>query len=142
VKPRPAVKGIIPVENDRFIFVAGKSGRLNLPGGAPIAADGNDPIKTFLRESTEEIGLGGNDLSNVRPAFPFPLRGAVTSCEGVAGLAVWTVVKTDVCEVENELYVPSGSEVTDITCLSAEQCFTQPDMSGLAKAAIYLYGQF
>jgi 8-oxo-dGTP pyrophosphatase MutT (NUDIX family) len=142
MKPRPAVKGIIPVEHDRFIFVVGESGRLNLPGGAPVAADSNDPLKTFLRESREEIGLGINDLSNIRPAFPFPLRGAVTSCEGIAGLAIWTVFKTDACEVEKELFVPSGSEVTDITCLTAEECFAQPDMSGLAKAAMYLYARF
>lgn len=32
-KVRPAAKGIISVDTDQFLFVAGKRGMLNLPGG-------------------------------------------------------------------------------------------------------------
>ncbi len=142
MKSRSAVKGIIPIENNRFIFVANSIGYLNIPGGGEEPEDHGDPIKTFLREATEEIGLGRNDLSNVRPAFPFQLGGRVTSAEGVPGYAVWTVMATDQCEVGNELYVPSASEISDIVCMTAQQCFEQPDMSNLAKLAIHLYAHY
>jgi hypothetical protein len=136
VNARFAVKGIIPVENDRFIFVANSIGYLNLVGGGEKPEDGGDPMATFLRESTEEIGLGRNDLSNVRRAFPFRLGGTVTSAEGVESFAIWTVMTTDTCEVGNELYIPSGSEISDIACMSAQECFDHPNMSDLAKMAV------
>jgi 8-oxo-dGTP pyrophosphatase MutT (NUDIX family) len=143
---RPAVKGIIPIENNEFIFVVGKSGRANLPGGGPEPGDADHEefdtdVATFLREAEEEIGLSDNELHNIRPAFPFTIQGQTTSAEGIERLAIWTVLTADLWVTQSSLRIPDNSEVKEIVTMNADQCLRQRDrnMSQLAKRAIDIY---
>lgn len=129
---RPAAKGLITVGVDSLLFVAGKSGRLNLIGGGHAPEE--DARETLLREADEELGIGADHLSDLREAFT--LEGMVTSFDGVKHLARWTVFRAGLVVPFKELSIPDGSEITKIASMTAKACLVHPHVSDLAKKAV------
>jgi len=137
MEPRSAAKGLITtLEGDKFLFVAGQSGRPNLPGGGLKPGETN--LQALLREMAEEIAPGPEQILAGTPQEAFPLEGDTTSASGIAGHALWTVFRGRLVVPLAELYIPDQSETTEILSFTREECRVHPAMSELAKRAVRL----
>ena len=138
---RESAKGLVKDINDLNVLVAGKHGRLGLPGGGLKEIELNDTIveefetEAFFREIKEEIGLDREELINVDELFL--LEGETTSEQGISRLTFWTVFKADIPFSYAELFIPYGSEITGITGMTNNECLADSSVHDFTKRAIY-----
>lgn len=135
LEKRPAAKGLITTGDDLLIFVAGKRGQLNLPGGGYNPADESAEDALF-REVREELGITPDLLDDVKKAFPIPIEGVTTSAEGIQRLASWTVFEASLIIPAGELAIQTDSEITAMATVSTRECQDHPNMSNLARFTV------
>lgn len=129
---RRASKIILHTPEDEIVFVAGKRGMLNLPGGG--IDEGETSTTALYREIYEELGLKPQDIETIEELGG--TWGDVTTADGEARRAVWHVHEGGLLLPLQEL-VPSH-EITGVQLLSAEACLNHDNMSALAKRAVLL----
>ncbi len=129
---REAAKIILSTEDDDIVFVAGKRGMLNLPGGG--IDEGETPEEALLRELEEETGLRGEDIISLEKVLE--LQGPITPADGTKKIARWTVFAAGIHQPIEKLSIPTASEITAITTLKEKQCLAEPRVLRMAKAAI------
>lgn len=133
-----AAKALISVEDNRYVFVAGRRGRLNLPGGG-IAMVGVRPetLKEALdRELYEELGMRVTELSGLTHIGC--VEGWVTPADAARKLAHWTVFRGVYERTVEDLVIPAGSEITGIEVLTAAEFQAHPAAYDLARMAVGL----
>lgn len=140
LETRHAAKVLLWTDRQELVFVAGKRGMLNLPGG------GIDTIETvdgsykesshdaLYRELHEELGLYREQLSRV--AEVCGTWDTITPEFGLARRALWSVFTANLCIPARELIVPPKSEITEIETMTPQNCLAHSNMSKLAKHAV------
>ncbi len=129
---RYTAKGLVGCENKKMVFVAGKRGMWNLPGGG--IDEGETAKDAFLREADEEVDNFSDHFTD--PVEAFTVQGPTTSADGVRKLAHWVVFESALLIPSSKLSVPADSEITAITAFTPEECLGHPNMSDLAKSAV------
>lgn len=138
---RRAAKAILTREDtDEIIFVAGKRGMMNLPGGGidNTLIDGimqyESPEAAARRELEEEIGLGNEQvpyLTEIGATW-----GDVTTASGKELLAKWSLFSGQLAVEPHTLVIPENSEITAIEWMTPRECLNHPNMSKLAVQSI------
>ena len=131
---REAAKGLIHIEgDDRLIFVAGQSGRLNLPGGG---IDYGETLDAALyREIDEELGIKPNQLVNVQPAFI--TSGETTSRHGTRGISRWLVYTAGIRVPSNYIFRPlDNDEDLTVEILRPDDFLRCKNISRIAEKAV------
>lgn len=129
---RQASKAILHTPENKIVFVAGKRGMLNLPGGGIDA--GESSTTALYREIHEELGLEPHDIRKLEELGG--TWGEVTTTSGEARRAVWHVHEGNLL-IPAEGLTPSN-EITGVRLLSADECLRHDNMSMLAKQAVLL----
>ncbi len=135
LRRRYAGKGLISCDdNERYVFVAGRRGMWNLPGG------GLDPGESykdaFLREADEEIENFSSMMTD--PVEVCRVKGIVTPANRSREMAYWKVFRASLLVPHALLSIAEDSDITGITAFTREECLTHNNMSELAKEAIRL----
>ena len=129
---RETAKIVLETADGDYLFVAGKRGKLNLPGGG--IDTGETAEKALLRELYEETGIDTDKISDLRQVID--LRGPITPANAPQRIAHWTVFAGKTSMSAAELSIPSDSETTEITSLSASECLRDQRVLAMAKTAI------
>lgn len=129
---REAAKIVLETADGNYLFVAGKRGKLNLPGSG--IDTGETAEQALLRELHEEIGIDADKISDLRQVID--LRGPITPANAPQRIAHWTVFAGKTSMSAAELSIPSDSETTEITSLSASECLRDQRVLAMAKTAI------
>lgn len=132
VPVRETAKVILSTDKEDVVFVAGKRGMLNLPGGG--VDEGETPEEALLRELEEETGLRSDDIISLEKVLE--LQGPITPADGTKKIAHWTVFAAGIHEPVEKLSIPTASEITEITALKKEQCLADPRVLRMARSAI------
>ncbi len=131
---RVSAKGLVSCGDQSFVFVAGRRGMWNLPGGGINSGETAD--MAFIREANEEIANFSNISTS--PVNAFTIEGQVTSDNDVSLLARWVVFRAALIVPSAELSIPENSEITAITTFSADECLQRNNVSKLAQSAVRL----
>lgn len=132
IEKRRASKVLLRTDNNDIIFVAGKRGMLNLPGGGIDA--GESSIDALYREIREELGLESNDIAALEEVGG--TWADVTTASGKKIGALWQVHEAALLKSSGDLV--ASNEITAIETLSPEECLSHENMSVLAKQAVLL----
>lgn len=105
----------------------------NLVGGG--IDDGETPQEAQYREGDEEI----HELSShiTTPVKVCEIEGPITPKNGPPMRARWILSRAKLLVPPSELRIATNSEITAITALTDEECFAHPNMSDLARLAIW-----
>lgn len=132
-EPRRASKIKLRLPSGLIVFVAGKRGKLNFVGGG--IKDGESTFDALHRETSQEIGVQPEYLHNVREVGA--LSDEVTDSRGNTFIAEWILHEGDlILPPEQKLFIPSGSEITEIVPMSEQQGLGSDRVLGLAKRAL------
>lgn len=143
---RRAAKVLLRADDEKLVFVAGRRGMFNLPGGgidSVVTSDGvreEAAMSALYRELQEELGIHENQVRDVEEVCG--TWDIVTPERGRAKLAVWSVFMGTLDIPASELVCPGDSEITAIETMTPAECLAHPNMSKLAKHAIrHMYGE-
>lgn len=129
---REAAKGILLTSDGDVLLVAGKSGRLNLPGGG--IDEGENAEDALCRELYEEIGLSKENLGNIIPVSC--IQGGVTSGSGENFMARWSIFSVTANKRSIDALTP-GDDIKDIVKIAPSEIMGyNGHISALARQAL------
>lgn len=129
---RETAKGYLTDSEGKLVLVAGKSGKFSFIGGE--VNDGEWEHEAFGREAKEEVDLDEEWIHGLEEAFV--TDGVTTSRKGELHLTFSTVFRGIIPFPCEELYIPSGSEITRICGMNPEEALIHPDVQALTKQGI------
>ena len=129
---RLAAKLLLRTDQNEIVFVAGKRGMLNLPGGGIDM--GESSTDALYREIREELGLESNDIGALEEVGG--TWADITTADGEAKRAVWHVYEAGLLKSQHDIV--ANSEITAVQTLSTSECLDHENMSILAKQAVLL----
>ena len=132
METRQTAKALIYCPGQTFLFVAGKRGIWNLPGGG--IDPGETALRALLREADEEVQ--GLSACITPPVETFSVQGPTTHADGTTKTAHWRVFQANLLVPAHALVIAAGSEITDITTLTPQECLAHTNMSALAQMAV------
>lgn len=137
MESRFVAKGLISCENnEKLVFVAGKRGMWNLPGGELEV--GETYYDAFIREANEEVERFSSYITE--PVECCRVKGIVTPSDNTRKMTYWRVLRASLLVPHNILTIAEGSDITAIAAFTPEECLRHDNMSKLAQKAVILSG--